>query len=71
MAVPRKRLPKRSETLPAHDGAAFDAAMDVIEGRLRQLRRVAINEAAREKLQERPRVRRLLRLAAKLENIRQ
>ncbi len=68
--VPRKRLPKRIETLPAYDGAAFDAAMDLIEQRVRQLNRAAINEAAREKLCERPRVRRLLRLGRRLEELR-
>ncbi len=70
MAVPRKRLPKRTKTLLAHDGAVFDAAMDLIEQRVRRLNRVAINAEAREKLQERPRVRRLLRLAQRLEELR-
>ena len=66
---PKKRLPRRVETLPPVNGVDFDAAMELIEQRIRQLRRVGISPEAEDKLDERPRVRRLKRLADRIRSL--
>ncbi len=71
MAVPRKRIPPRTITMPDIDPAQFDAAMDLLEPLADFFMEVRNNEAACDKLRTMARVRRLFRFTAQLENIRQ
>ncbi len=71
MAVPRKRLPLRTITMPDIDPQKFDDAMDLLEPLADFFREVRHNEPACDKLRSMARVRRLFRFAAELENIRQ
>ena len=65
----RRRLSKRIATMPVVDPAEFDAAMDLIEGYVSGLEKVAVNDAAKAKLLERPRVRRVQRLGGDIEGV--
>jgi len=65
------RLPPRTVTMPDINPSQFDAAMDLLEPLGPFFREVRHNKAACDRLRSMPRVCRLFRFSAELENVRQ